>query len=307
MTTLEYDRAILIANPVSRHNGVRAAHRIAAKLAGKWHIKEEILQTERAKHAEQLAYDDVLNSNRPLVISVSGDGGYHEVLNGVLRAQRESGNSPVTAVYRAGNGNDHYRALYGRRGLRSFAGSLLSGKVQPLDLLHVTLAPLEGLVEEFYCHSYFAVGAQGEAAAMLRPRAWSNLRQSAWEYTVLPVRTFVGHQPFELEIAGETELCSNLSFHNIPLMAKRLMPSRYSHWNDGTAEVLKFGSGRVDVLVNALSALRIIGGLEAEPFEHFSFSLPKGAHAQTDGEARWLEAGTEVTVRTERHAIYTPV
>src|SRR4051812_48781666 len=62
-------------------------------------------------HAETLAYDLARSGERPLVISSSGDGGYNEVVNGVLKAQTE-GATPTCGLLPSGNANDHYHNLH---------------------------------------------------------------------------------------------------------------------------------------------------------------------------------------------------
>src|SRR4051794_35588548 len=83
-----------------------------------------LLPTEHAGHATELAFDIATRHDNPLIISSSGDGGYNEVINGALRAQ-ENGAHPVCAVLPAGNANDHSHALSDR----PLAEAVRKGKV----------------------------------------------------------------------------------------------------------------------------------------------------------------------------------
>jgi len=64
------------------------------------------MPTEHAGHATQLSRS-AADSGRPLVVSVGGDGGYNEVVNGVMQAGNDQAS---TAVLAAGNANDHRRS-----------------------------------------------------------------------------------------------------------------------------------------------------------------------------------------------------
>lgn len=65
-----------------------------------------LMPTEHAGHATQLSRS-AADSGRPLVVSVGGDGGYNEVVNGVMQAGNDQAS---TAVLAAGNANDHRRS-----------------------------------------------------------------------------------------------------------------------------------------------------------------------------------------------------
>jgi diacylglycerol kinase family enzyme len=74
----------------------------------------ELLPTDFAGHARDLARS-VAVSGGPLIVSVSGDGGYNEAVNGVLDVPASRA---VCTVLPAGNANDHHRS----RPVRSLTG-----------------------------------------------------------------------------------------------------------------------------------------------------------------------------------------
>ncbi|ODU07452.1 MAG: hypothetical protein ABS81_01530 [Pseudonocardia sp. SCN 72-86] len=83
-------------------------------------------------------------------MSVSGDGGYDEVVDGVTQA---GDTSTVCAVMAAGNANDHRRATRERPP----ADAIAAGEVRNLDLLRLTVG--EGPDAEVrYARSYIGVG-----------------------------------------------------------------------------------------------------------------------------------------------------
>ena len=67
--------------------------------------------TERAGHARDLARD-AAQAGHPLIVSVSGDGGDNEVVDGVMKAGNDNA---VCAAKAAGNANDHRRTTAQRR------------------------------------------------------------------------------------------------------------------------------------------------------------------------------------------------
>ncbi len=91
----------------------------------------QLCPTEHAGHARDLAAHAAA-TGRPLIVSVSGDGGYNEVVDGVMQA----GNPDVVcAVMAAGNANDHRRTT----GEQPLADAIVDGEVRRIDLLRLTV------------------------------------------------------------------------------------------------------------------------------------------------------------------------
>ena len=117
-----FDRIVVIFNPQSTGDGPRLAEELGMDLARRLpEIPVRLCPTERAGHARDLARD-AAQAGYPLIVSVSGDGGYNEVVDGVMQAGTDNA---VCAVKAAGNANDHRRttaqrplidAIIGRRG-----------------------------------------------------------------------------------------------------------------------------------------------------------------------------------------------
>src|SRR3982750_2899542 len=106
-----YDAITIIYNPNSTGPSeakARVLHEDLIKRRKR--TKITLTPTKRAGHAEDLAYKAAHANRRALIISSSGDGGYHEVINGALRAQLE-GAKPTVGLLPAGNANDHYHSL----------------------------------------------------------------------------------------------------------------------------------------------------------------------------------------------------
>jgi diacylglycerol kinase (ATP) len=135
-TEAPFDRVIVIYNPNSTGNAPRLAEELKADLGERLPGLAVALQpTEHAGHARTLAAD-AARQGRPLIVSVSGDGGYNEVVNGIMDAADRTGDSPaVAAVKAAGNANDHRRATKERPLLDAIA----LGRIVRTDLLRLTI------------------------------------------------------------------------------------------------------------------------------------------------------------------------
>ena len=86
-----FDRVVLIFNP----NSTGDAKDKAAELRGRAlrpgaAAAVELAATQHAGHARDLARD-AARRGRPLLVSVSGDGGYNEVVDGVMASGSRAG------------------------------------------------------------------------------------------------------------------------------------------------------------------------------------------------------------------------
>jgi diacylglycerol kinase (ATP) len=111
---MQFDRVVVIFNPHSTGRAPQLAEQLQITLADRLPNRPvRLCPTERAGHARELAAG-AATSGRPLIVSVSGDGGYNEVVDGVMHA----GNQDVVyAVMAAGNAND-YRKEHRRTAAR---------------------------------------------------------------------------------------------------------------------------------------------------------------------------------------------
>ena len=119
-----FDRIVVIFNPQSTGEAPRLAEQLRAELADRLpNMPVSMSPTEHAGHARDLARE-AADTGRPLIVSVSGDGGYNEVVDGAMQAGNED---VVCAVMAAGNANDHRRTT----GEQPLADAVLAGEVKP--------------------------------------------------------------------------------------------------------------------------------------------------------------------------------
>jgi diacylglycerol kinase family enzyme len=288
-----FDRIVIIFNPESTGNAPRLAEELRAELAGRLPtVPIELRPTERAGHARELAME-AARKGRPLLVSVSGDGGYHEVVNGVM----DAGNADaVCAVRAAGNANDHRRATR----QRPLADAIVTGEVRRIDLLRVTIGSGPS-AEIRHAHSYVGVGVTPVVAVDLEKGG-----KGSWREILSTVRAFSRFRPFPIRLEdGREQAIDSLVFANIAQMAKYATLSADGRPDDGRFEVItQPRSGKLRVLATALRAAT--RGLGPQPTAtHYAFTGLAPMPLQMDGELLDLDADTHVAVDIAPHALAT--
>ena len=279
-----FDRVVVVYNPSSTGDAPGNAHRLRAELAHRARgTAVELLRTGHAGHAEQLAERAVTEHPATLVVSASGDGGYHEVVNGVLRARRRRPGAGVCAVLASGNANDHARAVQDR----PLADAIVAGAVTGMDLLQVLV---DGR-EPRYAHSYVGLGITPVVAVEFNRHDLDALKEG-----VLALRTVWRYRPLTITHGGHRLELDSLVFANIDRMAKYATLSRTSSPTDGTYEsVLIRHRGAPALLASVLRLLR--GTHEAVPRrEPYAFTTSTPMPLQLDGEVHRVGAGASVVV-----------
>jgi diacylglycerol kinase (ATP) len=288
-----FDRIVIVFNPHSTGDAPASADQLRAELRQRLPaVPLELRPTEYAGHAREIARE-VAGTGRPLVVSVSGDGGYNEVVNGVL----EAGNDQVVcAVRAAGNANDHRRTT--REG--PLADAIVAGDVRRIDLLRLTLGSGPS-AQVRYAHSYIGVGLTPVVAVDLEKGG-----KGSWREIVSVVRGFARFRPFPIRLEdGRRRNLDSLLFANISEMAKYATLSEGARPDDGLFEVItQRRTGRLRVLATALRAAT--RGLGPQPSTtHYAFTTLAPMPLQLDGELLELEADTLVTVDIAPRALAT--
>ncbi len=203
-----FDRILLIFNPHSTGQAPELAQELYDDLTSRMpELQVTMSPTQHAGHARDLARD-AAGTGRPLIVSVSGDGGYNEVVDGIMQA----GNvDAVCAVMAAGNANDHRRTT----GRRPMAEAIEAGEVRRIDLLRLSVGPRADPRTQ-YAHSYIGVGLSPVVAVDLEKGSKGSLRE-----VVTVIRTFARFRPFTIKLEdGTHHSVDSLLFTNIAQMAK---------------------------------------------------------------------------------------
>lgn len=181
--------------------------------------KVELIATERAGHAEELAYSLAKSSKNPLIVSSSGDGGYHEVVNGALKAQNE-GRKVTTGLLPAGNANDHYRTLHKKGVVEQIA----KGKVQKIDVLKI-VGRSKGKLVERYAHSYIGIGLTPKVGRELN-RTKLNLLNEA----IIVLKVLFLAKSTKLKVYGEVKHYDSIIFSNMTPYIKLTSLDEYEQY-----------------------------------------------------------------------------
>jgi diacylglycerol kinase family enzyme len=290
-----FDRIVVIFNPHSTGDAPALAEELRADLADRLpDIPVGMCPTQRAGHARELARE-AAGTGHPLIVSVSGDGGYNEVVDGVMQAGNEDA---VCAVMAAGNANDHRRATRER----PLADAVVAGELRRIDLLRLTIGRGSD-ARTRYAHSYIGMGLTPVVAVDLEKGGKGSLKE-----IVSVVRTFAKFRPFTVELEdGARRSFDSLLFANIAEMAKYATLSDAGRPDDGRFEVITLPhTAKWRVLGVALRAAT--RGLGPQPTaEHYGFTTLKPTPLQLDGELLALDAGTPVRVDIAPAALATVV
>ncbi len=288
-----FDRIVLVYNPHSTGNAPRAAEELRSELTRRLPaVPLELSPTQHAGHARELARKAAA-SGRPLIVSVSGDGGYNEVVNGVMDAGNEDA---VCAVHAAGNANDHRRVTREH----PLAEAIVAGDVRRMDLLRLTVGSGPGALVR-YAHSYIGVGLTPVVAVDLEKGG-----KGSWREIVSVVRAFSRFRPFPIRLEnGRRRSIDSLVFANISEMAKYAILSEDGRPDDGRFEVItQRRTGKLRVLATAIRAAT--RGLGPQPkATHFAFTTLAPMPLQLDGELLELDADTAVAVDIAPRALAT--
>lgn len=295
-----FDRVVLVYNPVNRRVPRTLAEALQAELqARRPDLPVTLVPTGHAGHARELAAAEA-EVGRPLVVAVSGDGVFSEVVNGVMDvADRAVGSSPsqaVAAVVAGGNANDHRRST--RR--MSTVDAVVSGRTRRLDLLRLTVATDVGATTR-YAHSYVGLGLTPLMAIGL-----NRASRGTWKELLAVVRTVGTLAPVEVVTAdGDVQCLDSLVLANVERMAKYGRVSRSGQPDDGLFEVLAWPHrSRWRLGGTAVRAATVGLGHQVRT-RRYGFSTTTDLPAQVDGELVELPAGALVTVECAHHALLT--
>lgn len=280
-----YTTISIIYNPNSTGRSQAHAKALArALIASKIDSDVQVIPTEYAGHAEELAYKLATSSPKPLIISSSGDGGYNEVINGIMKAQEE-GLRPVTGLLPAGNANDHYRNLHES----SIEEQILSGKRHKIDLLRLSVNGQE--TWQRYAHSYIGFGLTPKVAEELNK---TNL--NAFKEVAIAAKAFYDLKAIRLKVRGEVKQYDSIIFSNVQKMSKVLSLSDSAAMHDGKFEITAFPHRNKLKLMLTLFKAATKGLSVANRASVFKFQTIESLSVQLDGEIAHIKESSTVII-----------
>lgn len=288
-----FENIVIIFNPNSTGDAPKLAEELRDRLAELLTnpVELKLQPTSHAGHAVELAREAASTGNHVLVVSVSGDGGYNEVVNGVMQSKNPNA---VCAVMAAGNANDHRRAV----GTKPLEEAIAEGNVRHIDLLRIHAGPGDGAPA--YAHSYIGFGLTPVMAIDIEKGSKGAIKEM---FSV--IRTFAKFKPFEIrQTDGKRRKFDSLVFANISEMAKyATLSTANDEPSDGKFEVILFPHmAKWKVLLTALRATT--RGLGDQPSVYsYEFTTLKPLPYQIDGEVKSVDANTLVRVECDRAAL----
>ncbi|MDB5182595.1 MAG: putative lipid kinase [Candidatus Saccharibacteria bacterium] len=257
-------------------------------------IPIECVPTEFAGHARELACQVAKDKKHPLIVSSSGDGGYNEVVNGIMDAGKTSA---VSAVLPAGNANDHSRTMQ----KHPLADEIIKGKITHLDLIKVTVNSGKN-IKFYHAHSYAGLGLTPVIGAELNRHDLNRFNE-----ILLSLKTFSKFKPFKIRHRGKLLKLDSLLFGNINQMAKVLTISPTNRPQDGLFEVVTFPSSTKRNLIKKLVKAAVSNLSTTKRFSSYKFEVPKKIPMQLDGEIIEIPAGSSVQIESAHKVLATVI
>lgn len=284
-----YTAISIIYNPASTGPSKQNAQALAKSLQfTPVHHIVEVVPSLFAGHAETLAYDLAKNSAHPLIISSSGDGGYNEVINGVLRAQQE-GAHPTCGLLPSGNANDHYRNLH----RKPLVEQILKGEQLQIDVLRIE-SYTGGHPWQRYAHSYIGIGLTPTVGQEL-----NKVQLNRWREAWIVLKTLYGFKPIRLLVHGKERRYDSLIFSNVGRMSKVLSLSDTAELTDGAFEVISFRAHNRSYLVRQLLKAMTFGLHSDRRVSTYEFTTIRPTRIQLDGEVFTLDGNVAAKISIE--------
>lgn len=290
---MSYTTIAVIYNPNSTGPGERLAKEFAAKVRKRLpEQKVELIATKFAGHGEELSYEIASSTKNALIISSSGDGGYHDVLNGAMRA-RKAGYKATIGLLPAGNANDHYKNLH----KEDIVEQIAKGTSTQIDILKLS-SKSEGKKVERFAHSYIGFGLTPFVGNELNKTKLNPIKE-----VFIVLKSLISIKPVRLKIGRKTRAYESVICSNIDVMSKYLKISQPSSVTDGKFEVTTFTRRNKLQLILILLEASIKGVKEDKQVRRFALKTINETLVQADGEIISLDANTRTIITAERKAV----
>lgn len=290
---MEYPLVAVIYNPNSTGSSKQLATAFSKRLKKRLPKQRvELRATEHAGHGEEIAYQIAKKYKNPLVISSSGDGGYHDVINGLIKAQKE-GARPIAGLLPAGNANDHHRNV--TRG--DLVESIATREPEKIDLLTLK-GTSSGKKFRRYGHSYIGFGLTPHVGQELNKTKLTIFTQ-AWAV----IKALLELRSVELVVNGKPKHYDSIIASNVDTMSKVLKISGPSRLTDGKFEVTIFTTRHKLRLITLLIHTSIVGAKEDFKTRRFSLKTVKKTLVQIDGEVFTLDANSLVILSIKKQIL----
>ncbi len=292
--TYRFAEIVVLYNPNSTGDGKKNAYAFAYEVQQRIPKQAVIVrQTEYAGHAVELAEEYASQKKSILLVSSSGDGGYNEVVNGVMAAKGTE--RVATAVLPSGNANDHAKAV----GSGDLVERIRAGKVERIELLKLT-SKVDGKKWVRYAHSYIGFGLTPKVGRELTMRKL-NVINEKWHvfYHLLKFKHV------DLTHEKTVRRFSSLVIATVNRMSKVVRLAEDADKNDGKMEVYQTEYRTPWQLFGVLLRASLQGLTQNERRQRYDLVTINRTLVQLDGEVFTLDANAKITVTCEKNALRT--
>lgn len=280
---------LIIYNPNSTGDSEANAKSFAEELRAeqKGNLTVRIKRTTHAGHLEEIAREQASSGREIVLIASSGDGGYHELINGALSDPKSK---VITGVLPSGNANDHYSSL----GSDDMAARLARREFAQIDTIKVT-ATQDGKPWSRYAHSYAGLGVSAVAAEdMTKQRP--NVLTEKW----LLIKSLITFRSAKIIPENHTHAhrYSSIICANIPVMSKALKVATYSRPDDGKFELNRIRLVSKPLLLLKLVRAATVGLTTSTSVSSYSFKTVRRTPIQLDGEVFTIDKNSDVRIES---------
>jgi diacylglycerol kinase (ATP) len=288
---MKFHTAVVIFNPNSTGDSESNAREFADRLkkADK-KISVNVIATEYAGHAEKIAAEHAA-SDTTVIVSSSGDGGYNEVVNGVLLANGRC----AVAVLPSGNANDHYHALASD----DLVKNIIKGKTRAIEAIKMQ-SRVDGKAWKRYAHSYVGFGITPKIGKELTIRKLNAFNEK-W-HTVYHLMRF---KHVDISRDKVVNRYSSLVFSTIGRMSKIIRLDESANHADGKMEVYETLYQSPWQLLGTLLHASLKGLTKNERVTDYELKTIDKTMVQLDGEVFTMDADSNVKLTCVQGAITT--
>ena len=287
------DEVVIIYNPNSTGNSAENAKKLRDELKEhSFKNNVRLMPTKYSGHAEKIAESYAKKDQVTLLVSSSGDGGYHELINGILKS---GATNVISGLLPSGNANDHFSAI----GSESVVQDIIKNTSRQIDVLRID-STLNGRPWTRYAHSYIGMGVSPVIGKEL-----NKIKLNAFNEKIILVRQLLSFDNVRIAIGGKKVRIISIIFANIPTMSKVLKIAKSGAVDDGKFEINKIEAGSRAKIFLQLFQASTMGLKEDRSAKTYTFKTIKSSPIQLDGEVYRLDSHSDVTISVEHQALTT--
>jgi len=138
-------KLLVLSNPFGGAGAARGNWQLVEPLFQKAHVEYQLVETQYAGHAKEIVRDQLVPGQYDVIVTVSGDGLIHEIVNGLVnrRDWNKFRDTVTIGVVPGGSGNGLAKSLLHRHnenyGVMEAALRVLKDRVVYVDLTELTL------------------------------------------------------------------------------------------------------------------------------------------------------------------------